>query len=172
MPTHQDYPWERDARKRAERRRSHGAPRKRPLERPGVVCGVLVVAGLVLVLQRPAGPDPVDFVGPSAQVAPAAPVPATPPPSFTPDTTRRPTPRVAGSVTDLQTRYVGTTTLEVWGATDAADGASVEIRMSTAVRGRDRVMVVPSAGGHFYASARLPWAMRGRRVSVEARIAR
>ncbi len=171
MPTHQDHPWERDARKRAERRAGRAAPRKRPLEHPGVVWGVVAVAALVVVLRSPLGTDEVDppLPVPAIPAAPAAVVPA---PSFRPDPAPAPTPRFAGSVTDVRSRFVGTAGLEIWGTTDAVDGASVEIRISTPGGDNEVALSAPSAGGHFFASAGLPPAMRGRRVSVEARIAR
>ncbi len=75
-------------------------------------------------------------------------------------------------MTDLRSRYVGTATLEIWGATDAADGASVELRISTPDGDHEHVVDAPSTGGHFFAAARIPRAMRGTRVSVEARVER
>ena len=173
MPTHQDYPWERDARKWEERRGGGAARRTRLLERPAVVWGVLAVAGLVVVLQLPARTDQADPGASFAPVVPTAPGRTVPPSSSSPyPAAPRPTPRSAGSVTDLRTRYVGTANLEIWGTTNAADGASVEIRVTTARGGHEHVTAAPSAGGHFYASARIPRAMRGRQVSVEARVAR
>ena len=170
MPTHQDHPWERDARKREERRPGQAAPRKRPLERGVVVWGVLAVAGLVVVLKLPARTDGADLPAP---VAPATPVAVAPAPSSSaPDPAPRLAPAPAGSVTWLRSRYAGTTALEIWGTTDAADGASIEIRVATAGGEHQHVVDAPSARGHFYASARIPRAMHGRRVSVEARVAR
>jgi hypothetical protein len=171
VPTHRDFPWERD--ERAERRRTEAgaqpivgsttAPTWRPIPDRATgrgltrslsgleiaaalgVCGVLIFAKTQVSLPAVVSP-----------------------PSSAPTIAMRTPPPAMPVVHTLHSRLVSTTRIQIWGTVNGPDGTTV--RLSLKARGaRARpITMTPAARGHFYASTSVPRSMRGRRLTVIA----
>jgi hypothetical protein len=75
-----------------------------------------------------------------------------------------------GRVTTLQTRFVGSATIEIWGRTTATDGSAIRLRLEPVGTAPVRLPDVPAVAGRFYAKAPLPARLRGRDVNVRASV--
>ncbi|MEY2514438.1 MAG: hypothetical protein QOJ89_1796 [bacterium] len=75
-----------------------------------------------------------------------------------------------GRVTRLQTRFVGSATIEIWGRTTANDGSAIRLRLEPLGASPIRLPEVPAVAGRFYAKAQLPARIRGRDVNVRASV--
>ncbi len=167
MPTHGDFPWERDARKRRQDgvRMDPSAPLRntaRPKTRPtarrqtghvATAVLALTIAFVAIVLRGGDLPSLTDLRD-AAAGPPAAPAAVVPPPR----------------VVTLESRFLSRRTVEIWGSATAADGTTV--RLSVRVGGRRRKLVdVPAVAGRFYARETLPTRLRGQRLRLVARLA-
>ena len=74
-------------------------------------------------------------------------------------------------MSNLQSRFIGRGTLEVWGRTTAPDGSSIRIRVQAANAPPIAVSEVPAVAGRFYVNVSLPSALQGRSVDIAARLA-
>jgi hypothetical protein len=170
MPTHRDYPWERDERAAGRpmgqpepwqpeqvwpapaRDRSRPRPRPRPLMRSrlntplarGEVLAALVSVAIAAALWLP---------GELSRTTGAVRAPA-----------------AAGSVMQLHTSFAGPRTLQVWGPTAAPDGSTVDLEISS---NGTRLMTysAPVVSGRFLAQVRIPEWMRHRALRVSAVLA-
>jgi hypothetical protein len=75
-----------------------------------------------------------------------------------------------GRVTRLQTRFVGSATIEIWGRTTANDGSAIRLRLEPPGASPVRLPDVPAVAGRFYAKTQLPARMRGHDINVRASI--
>jgi hypothetical protein len=177
VPTHGDYPWERD--ERASRKThdppgiytppptSTPAPRqptpswsgglalRRRLTAVEVGAAVTLVALLLwLKWDRLSLPhaSPLVSAGP-------------PPPGLV---TRPPGRRNPAALSGLHSRLVTRSRVEVWGRVDAADGTTVRLTVSSPGAGPVRLALAPATARHFYTTARVPLSMRGHRITVTA----
>jgi hypothetical protein len=180
VPTHRDYPWERDQRaaeqdqgrspdifgdadlgwdrqerSRPGRRKRHsggsGGSRRaarQSLSRGQVLAAVVSLAATaVLTLPR-------QLAAPDAAITPLA----------------RSQVRVAGSVTQLRTRFLDGRTLRIWGRTTAPDGSPVSLWIAADGMAAHELAVRATAG-RFSTRARIPQPLRNRRVRVRAAVA-
>lgn len=183
-PTFRDAPWERDERKRQEdelnparrgqlvtaaaRARSGSrlhAPQghRRTLVGAGQLLAVvvLVVFGAQAILDRSRS-------APTVAVAPALPTSASSPVAAAPTAVASPKPDL-GSVTKLQSRVLNGT-IEVWGTTDAADGASIGLLIRTVGGSWTRLPDMPASGGRFFGRHALPQHLLNRRLQLRSRV--
>jgi hypothetical protein len=170
VPTHRDYPWERDA--RAERERAdHPPPAVRaqtagrrargPVVPWGLnqtvgaleIAGALGVCAVALFVKVHQAQTPAD-------TRIAAPQPP-------PHAIARSVPTTT-AVQALHSRFVSKGRLELWGRADAPDGTTVRVRIQTRSGAGRPLTTAPVSRGHFYATARLPEDLRTRRVTVVA----
>jgi hypothetical protein len=162
VPTHRDYPWERDARAEAQRGSappSRATRSRAPTASPAVpgalgsgglhrkVGGIEIVATLVICAAFLFLKVRHDGGAPSA--SPAARIGAAPP------TVALPSP-VTPSVHALHSRFVGDRRLELWGSAQAADGMTVRISIEKEGAADRPLTTAPVSAGHFYATARVP----------------
>jgi len=181
VPTHRDHPWERDARSG----RGAGAQRNPPSSREVLTAGlarqrprrpahgggaaapratwkVPVVVGIVALVAI-SGMSRLGTPGPVASAT------GPPPPSIA--LPSRAGIATAGSLSNLRSRFVGRATLEVWGRTNAPDGASIRMRVAAPGAASIGVPEVPAVAGRFYAKVALPAELQGRGVNIRARLA-
>jgi hypothetical protein len=71
----------------------------------------------------------------------------------------------------LHSRFVSPSRLELWGTAEAPDGATVRLSIKTGGTTARPLASAPVTRGHFYATARVPKAMRAKRVTVRALLA-
>jgi len=180
VPTHRDHPWERDARRRGRNAGSEGHPPpsrevqtaslararvRRPAYGGGApapratwrapIAVAIVAAIAIAAMAGLTAPEPLASL-PSP--SPAVGLPST-------------SDRSEGSVSDLQSRFIGRGALEVWGRTTAPDGSSIRIRVQAADAAPIAVSEVPAVAGRFYVNVSLPSALQGRSVNIAARLA-
>jgi hypothetical protein len=162
MPTHRDYPWERDQRA-ADRpigRPStvgRSARRGRSVRQPVSRVQVLAVTGCLAATAALTLPGRVS--APAAGITGQAQPPAQP--------------HVPPSVSALRTRFLDSQALHVWGRTTAPGSASIALRIATVGTTPLTLTVrVRAVAGRFSTTAPIPAAMRGRSLRVSAAVAR
>ncbi|MCW3015264.1 MAG: hypothetical protein JWO02_2356 [Solirubrobacterales bacterium] len=191
MPTHRDYPWERDARAHdaggvpgAHTRATSPAASATSSWRLGwtwqaliilaILVGALRLSGLQLNLADSGSSAP---AGPAWATAVATPLPsaagtvATPPPTSSPQHTAAAAPTAGWSVSSMHSRWAsGSRALEVWGATDAATGASVRVALHGAPGVRGKAVLAPAASGRFYVKVHIPPRLFHQSLRIQARV--
>lgn len=185
VPTFRDAPWERDERKRREDalppkgqdktvpaavrtvRQSGSRPHTPQQHRITLAsAGQLLVVVAVLVFAAQVFIDRSRSESSGAVVVPASPTPA--PLAAAPAAEPSPKPDL-GSVIELKSRALNGT-LEVWGTTDAADGASVGLLVRTPGGSWTRLPDMPASGGRFFGRNVLPQHLSNRRLQLRSRI--
>jgi hypothetical protein len=122
------------------------------------IVAVIAIAGMAkLAAPNPAG----------SATAPLPPVAGAPAPQAMPSQAAFAS---SGTVSALRSRFVGRTTVEVWGRTTAPDGAAVRMRVRAAGVPSIGVPEVPAVAGRFYAKVALSPQLHGRAVHISARI--
>jgi hypothetical protein len=195
VPTHGDFPWEQDERKRrqdAGRGRrpyaggdawepgepqataTYGRPRRRPLSflrnvtGPLLFVAVLAAAGFAVQVRADRAPELPVAAAPA--VAPQPPVAGLlrkrpVPASRTPARVR------PYRLARVHSRWRSRSVVEIWGRTTAPDGTT--IRFTASYGGVEHPLAVaPAAGRRFYVRERVPAFLRGQRIGISAQIER
>jgi hypothetical protein len=175
VPTHRDYPWERDRRAAEQQARPASEP-SAPMRRPGQLAPrrrdlgrrlgpleVTVCLGVCALL--------FSVKAYQSEHSPASASPVTP--TLLPAVVQRPAvPSVSGPISGLHSRFVSAARVQVWGRVDAADGTSVRVDIRPDGGPVAATVVAPTANRHFYAFVRVPKQLRGHRVVVAAAMGR
>jgi hypothetical protein len=183
MPTHGDYPWERDERKRRQGEPQPRAQRIAPPQgspRPpmayssrlrrtrssqgNVGASALLVAAIAAMLYGgfTIANEP-DFAPPQYAQPQPQPQPQAPP-------ARQPSvPAAPGAPLRVKSRFVSPGVLEVWGSTPAPDGTTVIVAVKRSGGDRwSKLGEAPVARGHFLLRQTLAQGLQGGRLRIRA----